>query len=431
MDPCETNTKAKTLFGDHQHQKNGLPWPKRPLSRIASLVIPALTSICSATDTPTAAHERNTQKFPLENPTENPSKNQEKKAPEYQALLEEYRKNPPTLKALLTHVWEDLGLPPTEAAALLQNSFQNKNLIPVDLNKRATLIYAEKDILEADTLPGLKNFFQCGVHAEILETTIKILNAEHGSQIPTPPTENPTPEDLQKTWQQIETLTNHTPAALKTLAFVKTLANKMVENMLTKAAGWAAPGDHTYIVSQTQAPKTLFQFIASHEATHTAQATHIPPSLNKPLKTLREGLIQTFTQTLNEKTQTTQLTLHAKEATRRTETFAEEMGYLTNPIEIATWAGMIKKIYFEQTGELLQRSSTPKELDQFHTWLKTTPTETNEYKKNIIKTFQIMSDILRATPETEKILMDHLKDVAKKKTNPKNKMENPNTQTLC
>lgn len=442
--------KLQTLLLDHQLHQNGVAFHQRPLSQGKKLFLLPILAASFATELaarpilppslqplPRTEHSAGeTQKFLLEQTQAElrPSHKKFTEEAQYAARLEGYKKNPPRLEEILTDVWEDLGLSREKAKSFVQNSFQNKNHIPTDLNKRATLLYAEEDILQAGTLTGLKNFFKCGVHAGILATTTKLLNTQHQENIPAPPTENPTPEELEKTWQHIEALTQRKPEALATLDLVKNLADEMVEKMLDKAAGWAAPRDHVYIVSKKYDAKTIFQFIAAHEATHTGQSLQIPPHLTHALNSLKEGLVSAFCEKIDQKQAIAQhagMAIHPNEARAKKESFAEEISYLTEPKEIATWTGMIKKIYFEQTGKLLEKTSTEDDLTKFHEWLRKPNSEKNEYKSHVIQTFRVMNKILGASPETKKILSEHLLDVAQKKPTLKKEKENPNAFGIC
>jgi hypothetical protein len=447
-------TKALGLKNDHHEALKGTPLRKRLpfLPQLTAITLTASAILSSATPTsldapknPQLQTEPQNQNIEEENIPEiepiqvptlseiferrkemelltQPQKEEENK--KYEKILEEYRKTPTSIRDILTKAWEDLGLSKTDAQNLIENSFQDKSLLKTHLDKKVKLLYADEDIFNAPTLKGLQNYFLSLNHKEGLKTIIKAFNEHMGAQIPPIDLNNPSQETLQKSWEYIENFSKENSQSMEFLQKTKQEIDAMLKEKFSGAGGLAHVEDNVFFLSKKTSPKNNFLYLATHEALHNGQEKSPPLPLIETLKKIQK---QSQEKLYQKKTQNPNIAaLLAKHPTREAPLrlkSAEETDYLLSPKEIAAWTGMIKKVYYQDTKELLNKKSESKDFEKFQTWLQNAKFPSSSFEDHILKTFRTLNELMDQTPKTQKILQDHLKDIAQK--TPKRNLEQP------
>ena len=344
---------------------------------------------------------------------------QEQENKKYEEILESYRKNPPTIRSLLTDVWEDLGMSKEDAKTFVGDSFQNKNLLKTNIDKKVQLLYAEDDIFNAPTLKGLENYFRSLNNKRSLQLIIKGFNQTLGANIPPINLEKTSAEDLQTGWKNIKEFAMENPQAMELLQETKKTVDTLLKNKLQDAAGCAALEDNVFILSRKTTPKENFHYIATHEALHNGQNQTIPKELAETLEEIREKSAEKLSSNKTEKPHIKAILEKNPEREKAVRIkAAQEAEYLTSPEEIAAWSGMIKKVYFKDTNQLLSKKSNKEDLEKFHNWLQTKKFPSGTPENHILQTFQSLKSLMEQTPQTQKILQDNLKDVAQKQQKP-------------
>jgi len=410
------NVKATTLHADHLLHTRKVPLAARPIATLKTLLaVPFLALALAASGHP----------LPSSNP-KSPQISPEKEHKEYAQKIDNYKKNPTALKDLLVMVWCDLGLPKKEAETLVGNSFQSKSLLKTNLSHKSVLLFAETDLLNAPLLPSLRNYFKIGAYTESLGSLITLINENHSANLP--PLKNESATARQEAWANIEDFSKTTPACLSLLAVIKESLDATTTTMLGSADGWAIPNDNVYVISSRTPPRTAFQYLLSHEATHCAQSTDTHP-LTKDLSDIRE---QTISNSLAHRVKKSPylalaITKDPEKGEKLKKSLEEDFDYLASPHEIAAWAGMIKKVYYSQTKKLLTPNSSEEDLSHFDQWLANPQLEKDEYKYHVINSFKKLKELMYSTPKAKTILHSHLKETA----NVKQKKPESFSVSLC
>ena len=332
----------------------------------------------------------------------------------YLNKLLKYQEQPVSIRELLSDAWKDIGMPEEQVEKFLKNSFKDKNLVNVNLDHKSRFVFVQ------DLVEGLKkeDSKQWSIllkdFSSVDDAYIKNTNefAEHFPFLKIPKlTQDSTLEEWVKVINSFKT--NE-----QTKRFFE-LGPQMINDLMKQingTYGFAYTGSDVYYLNKTNDMdmQFLFRQIATHEALHTGQ-TEIPQDLVQSIESVKEivknefidaekarlnQIIQKYPDTYSEE-QIKQFL--AKAAIK----IQKQMNYYSDPKEIQTWLGMVKKTYYKDTGILISNESDSSDINTFFKWLNDNVKNNHEVEK-----VSFLKKILDASEKTKQIFINQLKDVA-------------------
>jgi len=333
----------------------------------------------------------------------------------YLNKLLKYQEQPVSLKELLSDAWKDMGMPEEQVEKFLKNSFKDKNLVNVNLDHKSRFIFVQDLIERLEKEDSkywsilLKDF------SDVTGQYVSTINvfAENFPFLKIPKlTQDSTLEEWVRVIDSFKT--NE-----QTKTFFKELTPQMVNDLKEKinvSNGFANSGSDVYYLNKTNHMdmQFLFRQISTHEALHTGQ-TEVPQDLVQSIESVKEivknefidaekarlnQIFQKYPGEYSEERINQQL---AKAAIQ----IQKQINYYSNPKEIQTWLGMVKKTYYETTGILISNESDSSDINKFFKWLNDNAKNNNE-AKNV----SFIKKILDASEKTKQIFINQLKDVA-------------------
>lgn len=330
----------------------------------------------------------------------------------YLNKLLKYQEQPVSLKELLSDAWKDLGMSEEQIEKFLKNSFQNKNLVNVDLDHKSRFVFVQ-DLVEGLDKEDLKSWATImkdfsTINKSYIENTNDIAKILKIPEL----TQDSTLEEWIKT---LDSIKNNE----QTKIFFEALKPQLSGALISKikgAYGFANPGSDVYYLNKSNDVdmQFLFRQIATHEALHTGQS-EIPQELVQNIEAAKEAaknkLLDIEKSKMNQTIQKypgkfseekiKQILANAESKIQK------EIDYYSDPKEIQAWLGMAKKTYFKDTGILISNESNDSDINKFLEWLGANKNNDPQMEK-----VNFLKRILDTTEKSKQIFVDQLKDVA-------------------
>jgi hypothetical protein len=340
----------------------------------------------------------------------------------YMEMLAQYQNKPISVAQMIKLAWKDLGLSDQRIEKLINSSFKDKNLVPVDLNHTSRFVFAQDVLqnLEANDPKAYAAIFSSfdkvaanaggGTYSNMLNAIAKESNINLALS------SKSSIEDWEQAFAAIQT---KSPDSFQQLTQLKPAIVSAFKEKLSQAQGWAAPDSSVYFLNKSANPKNLFQLIASHEAVHTGQGQS-PDELIQAIKQIKQQAKDKFLQDemssikSNPRLQDYLQKNGGAVLDKLDAKFENNFDYLTNPRELQTWLGMLKKDYYANTGVLLDNSSDQNDLNAFFRWFEETTSKGLRSDSGVydLKKYEFLKKVMDTSDKTKQIFINQLKDVA-------------------